>query len=206
MDTIVRPPSAPPGVSPVSRRRRWPWVLLSAGVVLLFIAVLAVPVYLDHYKPLTGFTTGASGVLSRDLVIRTESVYPPDSEDFTQYRIHWLPGSELSITFTMRNEGPIPVEVMSIGDHPSRFAPYHLLRVRMGPEPLTGGTVTPLGFEPFTLDNGAARQIEVVYSIDRALDPGECVVLQSVEVRFKVLFGSHMQFVPMPLSVVAGPC
>lgn len=85
MDTIVRPPEAPPDapIASTTRRRRWPRRLALGIVTVLLISATASQVYLTSYQPLDAHSTGSSGVSPFRLVVQQFDAFGPEGS-YTQ--------------------------------------------------------------------------------------------------------------------------
>src|SRR5204863_6560613 len=161
VDTIVRPPEAPPDgpTASTTRRRRWPRRLARGIVTVLLISGTASRVYLTSYQPLEAHSTGSSGVSPFRLVVQQFDAFGPEGS-FTQYTVHARPGTEVIVQFPLWNYGHIPIRVEGLDPATSLTdisTEYRLVGTRSMLGAQTGYPSTP--FSPFTLGSGEGIQM-----------------------------------------------
>src|SRR2546427_12818001 len=109
---------APPDVDVMfspSLGRKWPRRLGTTVLVLAILFAVTFTVWVSNYQPLTANGTGSSGVFASNSR-RLGSFEAPDGESFTAYRVRFVQGGKISYSFTLGNNGPVPVAITSVGD------------------------------------------------------------------------------------------
>lgn len=109
MDTIVRPPEAPPDgpTATGTRRRRWPRGVALGITTVLLISAATSRVYLTSYQPLDTHSTGFSSVSPFRLVVQQFDAFGSEGS-FRQYTVHARPGTEVIVQFPCGTTGTYP--------------------------------------------------------------------------------------------------
>src|SRR5438067_4085066 len=128
MDTLTSTGSGtiPPEASPnPKRRRRSPLIALATVLILLAGFGAYAGWFLSNYQPLTGGSGfyGVSAHGAREL----HDVTSPEGDTFDEWKIPFAPGGTASYTFTLLNEGPLPVTITAIGKNPTPQDPVFVL-------------------------------------------------------------------------------
>ena len=115
MDTIVRPPEAPPDgpIGSTAKHRRWPRQVAGIVVALLLLAVVSGAVWVSNVRPLG---RGSFGSAIRDPRVKA-SEHQVDA--FVVSGLINTVRVEKGTTFTylvsIRNDGPVPVTIKDMG-------------------------------------------------------------------------------------------
>lgn len=208
MDTIVRPPEAPPDapIASTTRRRRWPRRLALGIVTVLLISATASQVYLTSYQPLDAHSTGSSGVSPFRLVVQQFDAFGPE-DSFTQYTVHARPGTEVIVQFPLWNYGHIPIRVEGLypGTHSADSAyRYRLVGTRSMLGAQTGYPSTP--FSPFTLGPNEGIQMFLGITLEpHAWARGSGIIVNEVTLGYQALWVRQAATLPIPQSVFICP-
>ena len=160
MDTIVRPPEAPPE-EPVSSGtgRRGPRRAILVAVILLVGVLTAAGAWLVNAEPLG---TGSFGFGVADSLHATYSDIDALGVSGRVIRIPAAPGLVFRYRFTVANAGSLPVSITDAG---SRAQPSAVRTsvVAMKPNMSVGGAVAEgfVPFHPFQLDPGQQSGLEM---------------------------------------------
>jgi hypothetical protein len=160
VDTIVRPPEAPPG-EPVSSRtgRRRPRRAIVVAVTLLVGVLIAAGAWLVNAEPLG---RGSYGFGVADSLHATYSDIDALGVSGRVIRIPAAPGLVFRYRFTVANTGSLPVTITDAG---SRAQPSAVSRsvVAMKPNMNVGGAVAEgfVPFRPFRLGPGQQAGLEM---------------------------------------------
>ena len=172
MDTIVRPPQAPPDrpLSSGGRRRRWPWFVLLAICAFITVAAGIALAWVANVEPLVrGSTT--YGIADPGLRVRTHDIDGLGVSGMVE-DVAAQPSMVFTYRISVRNDGPMPVTITSVGEsRPGDVVTRRVVAFR--PNLYTGGS-TSQGFEtfhPFEIAPGdeAGIEIEVRTSSDLCL-------------------------------------
>lgn len=147
MDTIVRPPQAPPDgpIASTAKHRRWPRRVAGIVVALLLLAVVSGAVLVSNVEPLERGSIGYA-VLDPHLEVHGYFVDALGVSGRVE-KISAQPGLVLRYRFSIRNGGPIAVTITGAGaDEPGLVVERRI--VAMKPD-LDVGRNTSAGFEPF---------------------------------------------------------
>jgi hypothetical protein len=177
VDTIVRPPQAPPltPVSSLGSKRRWPRFVALAIAALITVAAAIALAWVANVEPLVrGSTTFA--IADRGLRVRAHDIDGLGVSGMVQ-DVAARPGMVFTYRISVRNQGAVPVTITSVGEsRPGDMVTRRVVAFR--PNLYTGGS-TSEGFEafhPFEIAPGeeAGIDIEVRTSSDLCLsDTGE---------------------------------
>ncbi len=108
MVTPVLTPPAPAESDASARRRRWPRIVGSVGM-LLAVAMIAGVIWVIHYQPFVSSEAGMVAPGGR--VTSTGNVFG------TEYTLHRpRPGTVVTIYADLAIAGPVPVTVVSVGN------------------------------------------------------------------------------------------
>ena len=188
MDTIVRPPEAPPE-EPVSSGigRRGPRRAIVVAVILLVGLLTAAGAWLVNAEPLG---TGSFGFGVADSLHATYSDIDALGVSGRVIRIPAAPGLVFRYRFTVANAGSLPVTITDAG---SRAQPSAVSTsvVAMKPNMSVGGAV-PEGFVPFhPLQLGPGQQagleMEVRLADDYCSAPGTFLSWYQEPISFRLL-------------------
>jgi hypothetical protein len=205
VDTLVRPPGAPPSgqITSVRRpRRRWlRWFLV--GLVLILIAGAAAGIVIvSNYQPFHagyrqyGPPSGVSATVTRIDWLDA----PPNVQEF---RIPAKKGLTFDYRFSIWNHGPVPITLTRVGvpladqrgngvtETPVRFNP------NVYAYPPHGGTWGPI--RTLTLEPRQMAAVEMRVTVTSCLEQGALVQWNSIPVAFSV-YGIHRHVIA-PINV-----
>jgi hypothetical protein len=106
----------PPAAS-TNRRRRWPRIVLLGLLTILTGFGAWVGSFLSNYQPIEEYS-GFFGVDGKG-VREIQNLNSPHGESFEQWRVPYRPNGLASYTFTIHNEGSLPVTITRIGEDPT---------------------------------------------------------------------------------------
>jgi hypothetical protein len=166
MDTIVRPPDAPPDqpVATGTGPRRWRRRVAVAMSFILGVAFVAGIAWVTNVEPLS---RGSSGFPVHDPGVEATSRYVEGlgvSGLVNTVRVD--PGSTFRYDVTIRNDGPFPITIEGIGD--DGVGAITRRAVAFAADPYNGGTLrTVAHFSPFRLDPHQEAFIEMEVRVGR---------------------------------------
>jgi hypothetical protein len=115
VDTIVRPPEAPPDgpTASTAKRRRWPRRVAGIVIAFLLLAVLSGAVWVSNVEPLG---RGSFGSAIRDPRVKA-SVHQVDAFGVSGLisTVRVEKGTIFGYQVSIRNDGPVPVTIKYIG-------------------------------------------------------------------------------------------
>jgi hypothetical protein len=188
VDTIVRPPEAPPE-DPVSSgmSRRGPRRAIVVAVILLVGVLTAAGAWLANAEPLG---TGSFGFGVADSLHATYRDIDAPGVSGRVIRIPAAPGLVFRYRFTVTNAGSLPVTITDAG---SRAQPSAVSRsvVAMKPNMSVGGAVAEgfVPFHPFQLGPGqqSGLEMEVRLADDYCFAPGTSLSWYQEPISFRLL-------------------
>src|SRR5262245_40888958 len=144
VDTIVRPPEAPPVDAPEARGEH-PWRRRSVLVlvVVLGIGIVVGGSWASNYDPLVQGNYGYGTPPTRDSEAQSIDAFGVSGSVF---RVSAERGMTFRYSFSVRNDGSVPVQIMAIGQHGD--GPVGTMAVAMNPV-IDGGGSTDAGTQPF---------------------------------------------------------
>jgi hypothetical protein len=208
VDTIVRPPEAPPDgpTASTAKRRRWPRRLALGIVAVLLLSATASQVYLTSYQPLDAHSTGTSSVRPFRLVVQQFDAFGPEGS-FTQYAVHARPGTEVIVQFPLWNYGRVPIRVEGLdqGTSPTDISTrFRLVGTRSMLGAQTGYPSTP--FSPFTLAPGEGIQMFLGITLEpHAWARGTGIIVNTVTLRYQTVWVEQAATLAIPQSVYICP-
>lgn len=195
MDTIVRPPAPPElEIEPASAhgpRRRRPVTAAAAAIVTL--AVLIGGIWIANVEPLT---QGSLAFRRAGIKFSTPHPSPGVRQDEidsfgvygTSLTIPAKVGTTFTYLFTIRNDGPLPIEIVDVGTDDMTIT---RTATGMDPDindsPLVGYGIEP--FAPFSLgpDGEATIQVEVLVGDGWCAQAGGTTYWWHERVTFRIL-------------------
>ena len=168
MDTVVRPPEAPPGQPTVTgtARRRWPRRVGVGALTLALLAIVAGVVWVSNVEPLG---PGSSAFAIRDPRVEA-SERPIDAFDVSGVvdTVKAEKGSTFRYVVSIRNDGPVAVTIKAVGGDGGAISRR---AVAVNLHPYENGSVFG-PFAPFKLGRGeeAFIQMEVRVSEDGCIE------------------------------------
>lgn len=159
MDTIVRPPEAPPDgpIGSTAKHRRWPRRVAGIVVALLLLAVVSGAVWVSNVEPLG---RGSFGSAIRDPRVKA-SEHQVDAFGVSGLinTVSVEKGTTFTYLVSIRNDGPVPVTIKDIG--------------------MKGGAITTrvVAMNPFPYENGGPSRGFVPFTAFR-LDPEQDAIIE----------------------------
>jgi hypothetical protein len=188
VDTIVRPPEAPPElpVQTGTRRRRWPRRLAIVAIIVVAATLVSGLVWVTNVEPLG---RGHMSTPVRDPSVRSSSRFVQAfGVSGLVNTVRVAPGSTFRYDVTISNDGSLPVTITEIGTPEGGDISRRVIAVAYDHYP--GGTPrATVPFSPFRLEPGsdAFIEMEVRLSDDTCLDRGGYYLWDSEPVTYKIL-------------------
>ena len=115
MDTIVRPPEAPPDgpIATGTRHRRWPRRVAGIVVALLLLALVSYAIWVSNVEPL-GRGSFGSGIQDPRVQASERSVDAFGVSGLID-TVKVQKGTTFTYRVSIRNDGPVPVMIKDIG-------------------------------------------------------------------------------------------
>jgi hypothetical protein len=208
VDTVVRPPEAPPDgpTTSVTKRRRWPRRLALGIVAVLLLSATASQVYLTSYQPLDAHSTGTASVRPFRLVVQQFDAFGPEGS-FTQYAVHARSGTEVIVQFPLWNYGHVPIRVEGLdqGTSPTDISTrFRLVGTRSMLGAQTSYPSAP--FSPFTLAPGEGIQMFLGITLGpHAWARGTGIIVNTVTLRYGTLWVEQAATLAIPQSIYICP-
>ena len=159
MDTIVRPPEAPPdgSTAPTTRRRRWPARVARIAVAFLLLAVVSGAAWISNVEPL-GRGSFGSGIQDPRVQASERSVDAFGVSGLIN-TVKVEKGTTFTYLVSIRNDGPVPVTIEDIG--------------------MRGGAITTrvVAVNPHPYENGGPARGFIPFGAFR-LDPHEDAIIE----------------------------
>jgi hypothetical protein len=199
-------PSAKPTATTMHARRRTLRATVAVLAVFLLIALIGAAVWMTRYQPLG---RGGGTFSPEDVVQATGRDVGSGSRGGTVWTVIPTAGRAFGYGFSIRNDGPIGIEVISIGNSATDQQGFEVVRVvdQVDVDPYGPDTRLLDPFEPFTLGPGQDVNVWMRATLRRCPPASTTMGWGPETIRFKV-YGAfrEVEFRPsITIRVRGGP-